>query len=132
MLSDETISVDNLTGFFSIYGPNSELITETIYITGSKIDGSFETIDGKKTIGNLVVEDEKKVNIKADDIVMYSKKAIYEKKKSIIELFDEVEIIRDGETITGDYGILETEKKSYKVTSKNSKKVKAIIIESNE
>lgn len=132
MLSDEKINVDNLTGLFSIHGPNSKLITENINVVGSKIDGNFQTIDGKRTINDLVVEDDKKVNIKTDDIVMFSKKAIYDKQKSIIELFEEVEIIRDGETITGDYGILETEKKSYKVTSKKSKKVKAIILDSNE
>ena len=63
---------------------------------------------------------------------MFSKKAIYNKNKSIIELFEEVEIIRNNETITGDYGILDTNKKSYKVSSKNSKKVKAIILNSNE
>ncbi len=132
MLSDQEINVDNLTGMFSINGPNSKLITDSIYITGSKIDGNFETIDGKRTIGDLVVIDEKKVNINTDDIIMFSKKAIYDKKKSVIELFDEVEIKRGGEIITGDYGILETEKKSYKVTSKKSKKVKAIILDSDE
>lgn len=132
MLSDNEINVDNLSGNFSIYGPNSKLITESIYITGSKINGTFETIDGKRTVGNIEVVDENKVNIKTDDIIMFSKKAIYNKKKSIIELFEDVEIIRGGEVITGDYGILETEKKSYKVSSNNSKKVKAVIIDSNE
>ena len=132
MLSDKEINVDNLSGNFSIYGPNSKLITESIYITGSKINGTFQTIDGKRTVGNIEVVDENKVNIKTDDIIMFSKKAIYNKKKSIIELFEDVEIIRGGEVITGDYGILETEKKSYKVSSNNSKKVKAVIIDSNE
>ena len=63
---------------------------------------------------------------------MYSKKAVYDKKKSIIELFDEVKIYRNNETITGDYGILDTKNNSYKVNSNNSKKVKAIILSTNE
>ena len=63
---------------------------------------------------------------------MFSKKAIYNEKKSIIELFEDVEIIRDNEKISGDYGILNTEKNSYKVTSKNTNKVKAIISNSDE
>ena len=98
----------------------------------SKINGSFELIDGKRDINNLFVEDEKKLNITTDDIVMFSKKAVYNKKKSIIELFDDVQINRGNEIITGDYGILDTEKKSYKVSTKNSKKVKAVISGTNE
>ena len=89
-------------------------------------------IGDKRDIKNLFVEDNKKLNIKTDDIIMTSKKAIYNKKTSIIELFEEVEINRGNEIITGDYGTLDTQKKSYKVSSNNSKKVKAIIINSNE
>jgi len=63
---------------------------------------------------------------------MYAKKAIYDKKNSIIELFENVQIERGSEIITGDYGILNTKNKSYKVSSKNSNKVKAIITNTNE
>ena len=132
MSSDGKINVDNLNGAFLIIGPNSELITDDIYIYGSKINGTFEMIGDKRDIENLFVEDNKKLNIKTDDIIMTSKKAIYNKKTSIIELFEEVEINRGNEIITGDYGTLDTQKKSYKVSSNNSKKVKAIIINSNE
>ena len=58
---------------------------------------------------------------------MFSKKAFYDREKSIIELFGSVTVKRGNEIITGDYGILDTNKNSYKVSSKNSKKVKAII-----
>ena len=47
---------------------------------------------------------------------------IYNKKTSIIELFKDVKIIRGNEIITGDYGTFDTNKKSYKVSSKNSNK----------
>jgi hypothetical protein len=43
-----------------------------------------------------------------------------------------VQIERGSEIITGDYGILNTKNKSYKVSSKNSNKVKAIITNTNE
>ena len=132
MFSDGKINVDNLKGSFFIDGPNSKLVSDKIFIIGSKIVGNFEIIDGKRDIANLVVEDDKKLNIKTDDIVMFSKKAVYNKKKSIIELFEEVEINRDNETITGDYGLLDTNKNSYKVLSKDSNKVKAIILDSND
>ena len=132
MLSDGEITVDNIEGSFVINGPNSKLISDDIYITGSKINGNFEIINEKRNIAKLYVEDKKKLNIKTDDITMFSKKAVYDKKKSIIELYEDVEISRDNEIITGDYGILNTKKNSYKVTSKNSNKVKAIILNSNE
>lgn len=132
MISDGKINVDNLEGTFSIYGKNSKLISENIDITGMQINGSFEIINGKRDIANLIVEDNKKLNIKTDDIIMSSKKAIYNKKESIIELFEDVEINRGNEIISGDYGILNTNKNSYKVSSKNSKKVKAIILGSDE
>jgi len=132
MFSDEKISVDNINGKFLIIGPNSKLISEDIYINGSKINGSFEIINGKRDITNLIVEDEKKLNIKTDDINMFAKRAEYEKNKSVIELFEEVQISRGNEIINGDYGILNTEKNSYKVFSDSTKKVKAIILDSNE
>ena len=67
------------------------------------------------------------LTIITEDTEMYSKKAFYDKEKSIIELFDKVKIKRGSEIITGDYGVLDTNKNAYKVSSKNSNKVKAII-----
>ena len=132
MLSDGKIIVNNLNSTFLIDGPNSKLVSDNIYITGSKIDGTFETINNKRDIANLNVEDKNKLNIKTDDIEMFSKKAIYDKKKSTIELFDNVLIKRGNEIISGDYGIINTAKSSYKVSSNNSKKVKAIIVGTDE
>ena len=132
MLSNGSISIDNINGLFFIYGPNSKLLSDGIYIGGSKINGEFEIIDGKRNIANLIVEDDEKLNIKTNDIEMFAKKAIYDKKNSIIELFEDVKIEKGNETITGDYGTLNTLQNSYKVSSKNSNKVKAIITNTNE
>jgi lipopolysaccharide export system protein LptA len=127
MFSNGSITVDNVVGSFSIKGPDSKLITDEIFITGFEINGILVNKNGTRTINNLEVQDENLLNIITEDIEMFSKKAFYDEEKSIIELFDKVKIIRGSEIITGDYGVLNTDKNAYKVSSKNSNKVKAII-----
>jgi lipopolysaccharide export system protein LptA len=127
MFSDGSITVDNILGSFYIKGPNSKLITDEIFITGFEINGILVNNNGTRIISNLEVYDENTLKIVTEDTEMFSKKAFYVKEKSIIELFDNVKILRGSEIITGDYGILDTDKKAYKVSSKNSNKVKAII-----
>ena len=58
---------------------------------------------------------------------MFALKANYDKKNNIIELFDNVKILRDEESIYGDYAKINTLTESYKVTSKKSAKVKALL-----
>ena len=132
MLSDGTIEVSNKNGFFAITGSNSSLSSEDINITGENIDGQFSTTNENREIIILNVRDEKISNIKTNDVDMYANKAIYDKKNSIIELFESVKVIRGNEIITGDYGTLDTDTNSYKVKSNNSNKVKVIITENNE
>jgi len=132
MLSDGRIEVSNKDGFFTITGPNSSMTSDDINITGENIDGQFLTINEKREVTKLNVKDEKISNIKTNDVDMYANKAIYDKRNSIIELFENVKVIRGNEIITGDYGTLDTDTNSYKVKSNNSKKVKVIITENNE
>ena len=73
------------------------------------------------------VVDEKISYVKNNDSEMYAKKINFNNEESIIELIDNVVIIRNGEKITGDYGTLDTKNNSYKIKSNNSTKVKAII-----
>ena len=127
MFSDGSITVDNLAGSFSIEGSNSKLISDTIFITGFMINGTLVNANGTREISNLEVHDENILSIISEDTEMFSKKAFYDKEKSIIELFDSVTIKKGGEIITGDYGVLDTNKNSYKVSSNNSNKVKVII-----
>ena len=127
MFSDGNITVNNLAGTFSIEGSNSKLISDTIFITGFMINGVLINENGTKEISNLEVHDENILSIITEDTEMFSKKAFYDKKKSIIELFESVTIKRGSEIITGDYGVLDTNKNSYKVSSNNSNKVKVII-----
>ena len=58
---------------------------------------------------------------------MYAKKINYNDENAIIELIDNVSIIRNEEKITGDYGTLDTKNNSYKIKSNDKTKVKAII-----
>ena len=127
MFSDGSITVDNLAGSFSIEGSNSKLISDTIFISGFIINGVLVNENGTREISNLEVRDENTLSIITEDTEMFSKKAFYDKEKSIIELFDSVTIKRGSEIITGDYGVLDTNKNSYKVSSNNSNKVKVII-----
>ena len=50
------------------------------------------------------------------------KKLNFDNETSIIELIDDVTIIRNEEKITGDYGTLDTKNNSYKIKSNNQKK----------
>ena len=127
MFSDGSITVDNLAGSFSIEGSNSKLISDEISITGFMIDGNLVNNNGTREISNLEVQDENILSIITEDTEMFSKKAFYDREKSIIELFDSVTVKRGSEIITGDYGVLDTNKNSYKVSSNNSNKVKVII-----
>ena len=132
MYSDGTIIVNNITGDFLIEGQNSSLDTEDIFIEGEYIEGNFSNNNENKEINLLNVLDKKIAYIKTDDTEMYSNKINYDKKTSLIELENNVKIIRGGETITGDYGTLDTATNSYKVKSKDSKKVKVIISNQDE
>ncbi len=132
MFSDGEINVNNLKGNFYIIGPNSSLQAENIFIQGNNIDGIFANIDEKKTVSLLNVNDENIAFIKTEDTEMYANIIKYNKETSLIELKNNVKIIRDGETITGDYGTLDTKNNSYKIKSKDSKKVKVIISNQDE
>ena len=132
MNSDGEIKVNNLNGNFLIIGPNSSMKADNIYIEGQNINGVFSTNNKDREIDILNVYDENNSYVKNNDTEMYADNVKYDKETSLIELENNVKIIRDGETITGDYGTLDTATNSYKVKSKDSKKVKVIIIEKDE
>ena len=127
MYSDGFIEINNLNGDFKLQGPNSKLINESIFIKAEKIDGIFSNIGDQKEITFLNVIDKKISYVKNNNTEMYAKKINFDNKSSIIELIDNVVIIRNGEKITGDYGTLDTKNNSYKIKSNNDTKVKAVI-----
>ena len=131
MYSDGFIEVNNLNGDFKLEGLNSKLINESIFIKAEKIEGIFSNIENQKEITFLNVIDKKISYVKNNNTEMYAKKINFDNKTSIIELIDNVVIIRNGEKIIGDYGTLDTKNNSYKIKSNNDTKVK-VVIQNNE
>ncbi len=131
MHSDGIINVNNSNGKFFLKGPNSKLISENIFIRANTIKGIFTNVDGKNEVTKLNVEDKKISYVKNRETEMYAKTINFDNSISIIELIDDVTIIRNEEKITGDYGTLDTKNNSYKIKSNNSSKVK-VIIQNNE
>ena len=132
MKSDGFIKVNNMTGLFSLEGKNNTLKNQEIYISGYFINGKFIKLEEINEIENLFVEDQTEINIKTETLDMYSLKAKYNKENNIIELFENVRIIRDKESITGDYAKINTLTESYKVTSNNTNKVKVLLKEKED
>jgi len=132
MTSDKEIKINNTTGNFKINGPNSRLKTNEIDIAGYLIKGKFSQIENVNEVELLNVEDETQINIKTETLDMYALRADYDKKNNIIELFDNVMIYRDNESILGDYAKINMLTESYKVTSKKSEKVKILLNTTDE
>ena len=132
MFSDKYIQVNNLSGNFLLKGPSSKIINDDIIIEAVFIEGVFQIIEGKNQIVSLNVYDETIAYVKNNNTEMYAKNIKFDEKTSIILLEENVKIIRDGETITGDYGTLDTKNNSYKIKSNNSKKVKVVISNNDE
>ena len=132
MLSDGSIEINNVSGEFKIYGSNSKLITDDIKIIGENIKGKYVIVDGKNIIDQLNVEDKIQVNIQTETSNMFAKRAKYNKQQNIIELFENVLIIKDNESITGDYAKMNTLDESYFVETEKTKRVKVILEKENE
>ena len=131
MLSDGFIEFNNLNGDFFLKGTNSKLVNDNIIIKAEKINGNFSEKANQKEITYLEVIDKNISYVKNNDTEMYAKKINFDYDTSIIELIDDVIIIRNEEKITGDYGTLDTRNNSYKIKSNNQNKVK-VIIQNNE
>ena len=118
------------TKFFLI-GTNSKLVNNNIIIKAETINGNFSGKANEKEITYLEVIDKNISYVKNNDTEMYAKNINFDYDTSIIELIDDVIIIRNEEKITGDYGTLDTKNNSYKIKSNNQNKVK-VIIQNNE
>ncbi len=131
MFSDGFIKFNNITGEFTLKGANSKLINIDIIIESDSINGEFIHTNGNKDIKFLNIIDSELSYVKNTDTEMYAKKIFYDYNTSIIELIENVTIIRNEEKITGDYGTLDTKNNSYKIKSNNQTKVK-ILIQNND
>ena len=127
MYSDGFIEVNNQNGKFFLKGKNSKLNTENIFIEADKINGIFSNETNKQKITFLDVSDNEISYVKNNDTEMYAKEIKFNSDTSIIELYNNVIIIRNEERITGDYGTLDTKNNSYKIKSNKQNNVKVII-----
>ena len=132
MFSDGSIEINNFSGEFKLYGSNSKLITDDIQVIGEDIKGKYVNVDGKNIVNQLDVEDKTQINIQTETSNMFAKRATYNKQKNIMELFENVLIIRDNESITGDYAKMNTLDESYFVKTNKTKRVKAILEKTDE
>ena len=133
MVSDGSIYINNFSGDFKLYGPNSKLTTDEIIIIGEDIKGKYVNVDGENIVDILNVKDPTQVNIQTETSNMFAKNAIYNKQENIIELFENVIIIRNNESVTGDYAKMNTVDESYFVKTNNTnKRVKAVIEKADE
>jgi len=124
MYSDGKIDVYNNTGSFSLKGEKSKIIGNDIEVIGSDIKGKFSNTSNTNEIIELNVIDENISYVKTESLEMYAQKIFYNKEQDYVELFDNVKVIRDTETITGDYGKINMQNQSYKISSKDKSKVK--------
>ena len=124
--NDETFSNELINVEYN----SSDKYGNTFYLNAERAFISLEDqVDNEVNLQGVVSI----INIKNRGIInIFSKKAIYNKKTSIIELFENVKIIRGSEIITGDYGTFDTIKNSYKVKSNNTNKVKVVITNTDE
>jgi len=132
MYSDGKIKVNNIDGSFNLAGNNSKLKSENNFIKGKSIKGSFSSFNKEREVSSLNVFDEKLSYLKTNGTEMFANKITYNKESALFELEDNVKIKSETETITGDYGTLDTITNSYKIKSKNSKRVKVLILDANE
>lgn len=132
MYSDGKIKVNNIDGSFNLTGNNSKLKSENNFIEGKSINGSFSSFNKEREVSSLNVFDEKLAYLKTNGTEMFANKIMYNKESALFELEDNVKIKSETETITGDYGTLDTITNSYKIKSKNSKRVKVLISDTDE
>ena len=124
MFSNILINVDNLQQTFSLQGESSILQNNEIKIIASSIKGSFKSNKNVNEIEELFINDKNKLNIITKTSSMFAMKANYNKLQDTIELHENVLIIRDQETIEGEYALIDITNESYKIKSEKNKKVK--------
>lgn len=127
MFSNNLININNAKKKFNIIGKSSKMNTSEIEITASEIKGKYINLNGINEIEELNIYDDEITNIKTTNANMNSKRAIFNKKSNTIELFENVKIVRKNEIIIGEYAYIDMLNESYKVKSKNNKKVKILI-----
>lgn len=105
---------------FDIMG-SGNFVNESLTIMGEKIIGSFFKVNDETVVKNVEAEDPKTVFIQNKEMKSYSKSAIYSKENEVLELFDNVKIIKGQEITTGDYANINILTNNYTIKSVDNK-----------
>ena len=124
-IKGDKLTYDINSGNFVIIG-NGIFINDELRVEGEEMQGTIIEVDKVRYIKKVEVKDSKKVFIKNKDMKSYSKSAIYLKENDVLELFDEVKIIKGSEVTTGDYANINLKTNDYSIKSVNNK-VKLLI-----
>ena len=120
IISGDKIIYEIENGNFKIEG-NGLFKNDKLTVKSKDIKGEIEEINNKKYIKNVEAKDDKKVYIQNQDMKSYSKSAVYSKSNDLLELFDEVEIMKGKEITTGDYATINIKTNNYSIKSINNK-----------
>ena len=105
---------------FDIMG-SGNFVNESLTIIGEKIIGSFFKVNDETVVKNVEAEDPQTVFIQNKEMKSYSKSAIYSKENEVLELFDNVKIIKGQEITTGDYANINILTNNYTIKSVDNK-----------
>ena len=120
IISGDKIIYEIENGNFKIEG-NGLFKNDKLTVKSRDIKGEIEEINNKKYIKNVEAKDDKKVYIQNQDMESYSKSAVYSKSNDLLELFDEVKIMKGKEITTGDYATINIKTNDYSIKSINNK-----------
>ena len=120
IISGDKVIYEIENGNFKIEG-NGLFKNDKLTVKSKDIKGEIEEINDKKYIKNVEAKDDKRVYIQNNDMKSYSKSAVYSKTNDLLELFDEVKIMKGKEITTGDYATINIETNDYSIKSINNK-----------
>ena len=104
-----------------------------LYIEGSNINGNMIKENDQTVVKYVEASDSETVYIKNREMQSYSKSAKYLKETEILELFNEVKIIKNQEVTTGDYANINMLTNNYSIkTNNNAIVINGYLIKKND
>ena len=108
------------SGFFSIKG-NGMFNNGKLIVKSAEIKGEIKELINKTYVNNVEAKDKNRVYIENQSMKSYSKSAVYNYDDDLLELFDEVKIMKDKEVTIGDYASINMTTNDYSIKSINNK-----------
>ena len=104
---------------FFIIG-NGIFTNKELHVEGNNIKGNFIKLEDETFVDYVEATDPNIVFIKNKEMKSYSKSAKYKKETEILELFDDVKIIKNQEVTTGDYANINMLTNNYFIKTNNN------------